>query len=380
MIRHRLSVALLLVLPLFAASLSADQTLAGRYRAGKIAVRMDRDWTANLPPDLVFESRGSLAVAPDGSVFISNTTRHTIYKFDAAGKFVKAFGRQGQGPGDLTYPGSLSILDDRYLVVGEYATNQRFSLFDLDGKFVKIVATGRFTSRVTALRDGKVAYVFTSGRMEQNEMINVEEVFVIDWKTGAQKSIVRQDIRIPVKRLPNGNLTISQPAALLLAPVRGGGLAVTRKGGSTLDLFAPDGRKLRSIETGWKGVPVTPEYRAKYAAQVRRQAEIEGRKPPTTDPILPEVLGIIQDLWSDSQGNILVARNTGCLEGCSLAFRAYDPGGEIMGDFVIEPGPVVLAADYRFRRMALTPSGLFGLLELKDDPDGFLHLFKTAFN
>jgi hypothetical protein len=58
--------------------------LVDRYRTGRIVLRADEDWTSNLPSDLVFESRGSIAVAPDGSVFVSNSTRHAIFKFDAA--------------------------------------------------------------------------------------------------------------------------------------------------------------------------------------------------------------------------------------------------------------------------------------------------------
>lgn len=354
-------------------------TLAERYRTGRIVLRADEDWTSNLPADLFFEGSGSIAVAPDGSVFVSNSMRHMVYKFDAAGKFVRAFGRRGKGPGDLTHPGRLSILDEKYLVVGEYATNQRISLFDLDGKFVKVVGTGRFTSHPVALKDGKIAYISLRGRIDQKEMVSLGEVFILDWKSGVQKSVVRHEIRNPIERMPGGGIVLAAAGAVVLARTQNGGLVVGTTQSPRLDIFSVDGSKLRTIDTGWKAIPVTAEYRNRYKILQRRRAEAEGEKPQTKDPLLPEILEILEDVWTDSEGNILVCKKTDCLEDCPLVVRAYSPGGDFLCDFTLDPGPFILSADWRFKRVVLMERGLYGLLEFKDDPDGFLHLVRTVF-
>jgi hypothetical protein len=356
-----------------------ETSLVDIYRSGPIVFRADEDWTPNLPSELFFESRGDIAVAPDGSVFVSNTTRHTIYKFDPAGRFVKSFGRKGQGPGDLTHPGRLSVLDGKYLVVGEYATNQRLSLFDLDGAFVEIVGTGRFTSQATALGNGKIAYVSTSGRMEATEMINRNEVFVIDWESGAQKSIAKREIRIPLARTSSGGIVISSMAGVLLARTRDGGLVVGTTDRAELEVFTADGALVRTIDTGWKAMPVTAKYRDRYAALQRERAEAEGRKLPAQLPSLPDNLEVLQDVWTDGQGNILICRKTDCLEDCPLEFKVYSPAGEGLCDLELRPGPFVLGADHRFKRVVISGRGVYGLLELKDDPDGFLHLVRMLF-
>ncbi len=384
-LRIFLSTFLLLDLPTPGASTLAGATvpeptsLAARYRTGRIVLRADEDWTSNLPADLFFESRGSIAVAPDGSVFVSNTTRHTIYKFDAGGKFVKAFGRKGQGPGDVTYPGRLSILDEKYLVVGEYATNQRISLFDLDGKFVKILSTGRFTSHPIALKEGKIAYLCLRGRMEQKEMVTSGEVFILDWKSGAQKPIVRYEIRNPMERMPGGGIVLAAAGAVVIARTHDGGLVVGTTQSPRLDIFSADGTKLRTLDTGWKAIPVTSEYRNRYKILQRQRAEAESDKPLTKEPLLPEILEILQDVWTDSDGNILVCKKTDCLEACPLMIRAYSPQGDFLCDFTLDPGPFVLSADWRSKRIILTKGGLYGLLEFNDDPDGFLHLVRMVF-
>lgn len=357
-----------------------EMTLVDLYRAGPIAVRADEDWTPNLPPDLFFESRGDIAVAPDGSVFVSNTTRHTIYKFDPAGRFVKRFGRKGQGPGDLTFPGRLSVLDGRYLVVGEYATNQRLSLFDLDGTFVKIVGTGRFTSQAVALGDGKIAYVSIGGRMETSEMINQCEVFVIDWRSGTQRSVAKHEFRIPMTRTPSGAIVLSGMGGVLLARAGDGLLVVGATDRPDLDFFTADGVKVRTIDTGWKPLPVTAKYKDEYRALQRERAVAEGREPPSKPFPLPDVLDVLQDIWADSQGNILVCRKTDCLKECPLLFRIYSPAGEHLCDFELKPGRFSLQADHRFKRVVISGRGIYGLLEFKDDPDGFLHLIRMAFD
>jgi len=37
------------------------------------------------------------------------------------------------------------------------------------------------------------------------------------------------------------------------------------------------------------------------------------------------------------------------------------------------------SADWRFKMIVMTGRSLYGLLEFKDDPDGFLHLVRTVF-
>jgi hypothetical protein len=352
--------------------------LVDLYRAGPVVVRADEDWTANLPPDLFFESRGDIAVAPDGSVFVSNTSRHTIYKFDPKGRFVKRFGQKGQGPGDLTFPGRLSILDGQYLVVGEYATNQRLSLFDLDGNLVKLLGTGRFTSQAIALGDGKIAYVSIKGRLEPDEMVKRCEVLTIDWRSGAQRSVVAHEIRMPIARFGAGGIISSGNTGVLLAPTSEGGLVVGRTDKAELEVFTADGAKVRTIDTGWKPVPVTAQYRDRYRALQHERAAAEGRKPPANEPPFPDFLNVLQDIWADDEGNILVCRNTDCLEGCPLQFKVYAPAGAFISDFELRPGLFALAADHQFRRIVVSGRGLYGLLELGADPDGFLHLIRMA--
>ncbi|MDH5468145.1 MAG: hypothetical protein OEZ52_12280 [Candidatus Aminicenantes bacterium] len=215
--------------------------------------------------------------------------------------------------------------------------------------------------------------------MEPTEMINIEEVMIIDWMSGVQKSIVKHEIRNPVKQLSPGRLGMAEPGAVVLTRTLDGGLVVGMTRDARLDVFSAEGLKLRTLDTGWKAIPVTSKYRAEYKAFLNRRAIAEGRKPSTADPLLPDVLDILQNVWTDTEGNILVCKKTESLENCPLVIRAYSPEGDFLCDFEIDPGPFVLNANWRFKRVCLTGHGVYGLLEFKDDPDGYLHLVRTVF-
>lgn len=103
----------------------------------------------------------SIAVAMDGSIFAAVSKQHKIFKFDNNGKVLFQFGQKGQGPSDLLYPGNLSILDNKYLVVCEYASNRRISIFNLNGKFLKIIRTSYPVISAVALKNNKIAVLTT---------------------------------------------------------------------------------------------------------------------------------------------------------------------------------------------------------------------------
>jgi len=52
-------------------------------------------------PDVLFSSVGTLAVSPNGQLFVLDAREARIHGFNADGSGHVAFGRQGEGPGEL---------------------------------------------------------------------------------------------------------------------------------------------------------------------------------------------------------------------------------------------------------------------------------------
>jgi hypothetical protein len=157
-----------LCLSLLAPSIAAEFRWADVYEAGPVKLIPDPSFGKGVDwGSFLFESFKDLAVAEDGTIFVANSRENTIHKFDPSGKKVLTFGQKGQGPGDLESPNCPSVLDGKYLVVGEYATNRRISLFGLDGRFHKLLKAKRPVYDVAALGGTKIAYV--SRQFEQGD-------------------------------------------------------------------------------------------------------------------------------------------------------------------------------------------------------------------
>src|SRR5712691_391194 len=83
------------------------------------------------PADVVVAGNGDIFVA-DGHVAMSNGR---IVKFNKDGKFIKAWGKLGAGPGEFNVPHSIAM-DSRGRIFVADRSNHRIQIFDQDGKFI----------------------------------------------------------------------------------------------------------------------------------------------------------------------------------------------------------------------------------------------------
>ena len=84
----------------------------------------ESDWTFNSPTDVAF--------GPNGEIFVSDGYGNSrVVKFDAHGRFLKAWGKYGAGPGEFNLPHSI-VVDARGRVYVGDRENMRIQVFDLD--------------------------------------------------------------------------------------------------------------------------------------------------------------------------------------------------------------------------------------------------------
>ncbi|HUT11529.1 MAG TPA: peptidyl-alpha-hydroxyglycine alpha-amidating lyase family protein [Thermoguttaceae bacterium] len=77
-----------------------------------------------------------MAVTPRGDVFVSDGYgNNRIVHFDRSGKFVKAWGRRGTGPGEFNLPHGIVVDSKGRLYVAD-RSNVRVQVFDQDGTFL----------------------------------------------------------------------------------------------------------------------------------------------------------------------------------------------------------------------------------------------------
>lgn len=179
---------------------------------GKLLMTLGKAGVAGAGND-VFSGPCDVAVAQNGDIFvadghIADVPVNRIMKFSKDGKFVKAWGKRGSGPGEFDTPHSIAI-DSRGRIFVADRTNSRMQIFDQDGRFLDqwkqfgrpsgvyidrndnmIVADSQSNStqnpgftrgiRVGSARDGKVTALipFVEPDPEKNNNAGVEGVAI----------------------------------------------------------------------------------------------------------------------------------------------------------------------------------------------------------
>jgi len=105
---------------------------------GKVLLALGKAGVAGDGPD-TFNKPSDVLIAPNGNIFVADghgpDSNARIVKFSEDGKFIKAWGKQGSGPGEFNNPHSLAMDSKGRLFVADRG-NSRVQIFDQDGKFL----------------------------------------------------------------------------------------------------------------------------------------------------------------------------------------------------------------------------------------------------
>ncbi len=350
---------------------------------------------------LFYDPYKDMVVAPDGSIFVANSRTHDVFKFDKQGKLIKKFGREGNGPGDFLYPGDLSILDKKYLLVGEYASNRRFSLWDLEGKYIKVVKTNTNIFSLTALRDNRAAYYFFSQHPEKwNGFHSTYSIIIKDIGSGKEKVIQK------ITLLDRSSITVEKNICtekgnffgeVYLAQTIDGNLAIGISNQPKIKIYSPDGDMIHSFDLKIEPVAVTKKYLKEFRDNVMAELKKRGERNMNAtekfwyeldkktfnkfdfSTIFDQYLPLYKEILEDSEGNFLVFKFTECQQNCNPLFQVYSKEGKFICETRLDRGKYELEIDPRFRTIRFTSQGIFALLMERWDEDEILRLVKSNY-
>lgn len=104
-------------------------------RDGTLLMTLGTKGVAGDGPD-TFNGPCDVAVAENGDIFVADGHWNArIVKFSKDGRFIKAWGKKGSGPGELDVPHTLVIDRRGRLLVGD-RSNKRVQIFDQDGRYL----------------------------------------------------------------------------------------------------------------------------------------------------------------------------------------------------------------------------------------------------
>jgi streptogramin lyase len=111
---------------------------------GKVLMTLGKAGVAGDGPGL-FNEPTAVVTAPNGDIFVTEghldaatgkvAGNNRVVKLSKSGKFIKAFGRPGSGPGEFNAPHTIAIDSRGRLFVGD-RNNNRIQIFDQNGTFL----------------------------------------------------------------------------------------------------------------------------------------------------------------------------------------------------------------------------------------------------
>ncbi len=248
-----------------------------------------------LDPDLGFEpdSRGALFAGCSGNA------EGPLLSFDASGAFVRAFGRIGQGPGEIQPGGSLAVsARDEVLVTDP--RGRKLVAFSTEGRLLREVRFEADVTRAAPLPDGRfVAWSWTPVMDPQSEFLAVRPL-----------SLAGPDLR-PVRELDRQTIP---------NPFRGGGFPGTfhvfswsasagrvftafQDRGYEVRVYDLDGRLVRRIRK--ESAPVAPPQT--YKDEVLRQFAAPVFEDLRSRIVFPPALPPMDGIAADDEGRLYVA-------------------------------------------------------------------------
>ena len=120
---------------------SKGQTVIKFSKDGKVLMTLGEPGvTGDANSTDAFDQPTDIYVAPNGDIFVSqgHGARPTdrILKFSKDGKYIKSWGKRGNGPGEFDTPHQLAMDSTGRLFVAD-RVNNRIQIFDQDGKFLE---------------------------------------------------------------------------------------------------------------------------------------------------------------------------------------------------------------------------------------------------
>lgn len=168
----------------------------------------------------------------EGNYVIPDTHYTQVLVYSPAGRLLRRFGSEGQGPGQFVYPVGLAIDDENRYYVSEYGGHDRIQVFDSAGKF--LLEWGRFGEA-----DGEF------NRPEDLALDGAGRVFVADACNHRIQVFTRTGRFLGRWGHPgNAPGALSYPYDVACTPE--GTVLVCEYGNHRVQEFTPDGRPLRS--------------------------------------------------------------------------------------------------------------------------------------
>lgn len=126
----------------------------------------------------MFSKLYSIQVDDEEEIIASDGQEVSFKVYDKNGQFIRKFGSQGQGPGEIQRPAPITLAGDNRITILDPGNN-RFSYYSLEGKCLEEIPTGKYRP-LEAKADSKgnvYGYVFILGNTPTLDLVKFNQEF-----------------------------------------------------------------------------------------------------------------------------------------------------------------------------------------------------------
>ena len=229
-----------------------------------------------------------------GNLYLLDLHAYRVVVVDPAGDLVRFIGREGQGPGEFSFPDLLTAMADGRVVVGDIAGHRSFQVFGSDGTLDRNVRVGEdllnVRGRIYPDSGGRDAVVVSGGltiiegmrpagaedppgkrpivRLALDGGAVVRETITYAWAAPSAGIIT---FRVNGHEITTGDQTPPPRTfdpGLFVGPLPGGGIAFSDSTTYAIKLTGPDGAVSRVLHRPFFPQPVTDRI---LEAEIERQ-------------------------------------------------------------------------------------------------------------
>jgi hypothetical protein len=205
-------------------------------------------------PEKSFSEVSTFVVDHNEILYALDFKDRKIKVYDKEGKFIRSFGEQGQGPGELDMPAGIHLTPDNKLLV-EDALQRKLVYFTLEGTYLSHVSFADRLALVNLLMGPNGHFLGRELKLEGEKMFFVIKKF--DPELKPQFSIDQIEFAIPVPG--SGNKIDLMDMLSIYQFDSSGNIYYGRNIDYEIKVYSSDGTHLKSIQKEYDPQKVTEE-------------------------------------------------------------------------------------------------------------------------
>jgi hypothetical protein len=266
-------------------------------------------------------------VDAQGYVYIADGSDTSIKVFDAQGRYVRAIGRKGSGPGEFGRISDLVLLPDGRLLVTDFET-RRTSFFSPGGEFLSSFQWKKFFGQVHLAADSCYTVEETVTTEETRELW----VKTVDFE--GEEIVAFGKFKYPeFKMLRQGDVTFGtsvphSPRSVFIGDPLRQLLYHCLNDNYLIEVYDGEGKLVRKIDRPYQPPAITSEDIEEFLGRYKDRPDSPFARL-IKEMELPKVKTVTDRMLVDSEGNLWVRTNEERKDGeeTFTAFDIFDPEG-----------------------------------------------------